>query len=226
MKFRVFALIVIWGLLQSGCSSKPSEEKPGPSGPTATAPAPSKSVPKIIAFGDSLTAGYGLPPSESYPALLQKKIDSDGYQYQVVNAGVSGDTTAGGLRRIDWTLGSDAGDVKIVILGLGGNDVLRGLPAANIKKNLSEIITRSKAKGAQVLLAGMEAPTNAGPEYRRDVRNLYRELAAEHPVQFIPFILEGVGGVPHLNQRDGIHPTAEGARIMSETVYRALKPML
>jgi acyl-CoA thioesterase-1 len=207
----------------AACSSVPS--KPPADSRSAASPAatPAKSVPKIVAFGDSLTAGYGLSESASYPALLQKKLAADGFEYDVVNAGVSGDTSAGGLRRIDWAL---EGDVRIVIVELGANDILRGLPINQMKKNLSEIIERAQSRGARVVLAGMEAPTNSGTEYRRDVHEAYSDLAREHEVALIPFFLEGVAGVDSLNQSDGIHPTAEGTRIVAETVYRSLRPLL
>ena len=137
-------------------SSTPTKDAPAPAAPTT----PAETVPKIVAFGDSLTAGYGLEPQQSYPALLQKMLDADGFKYEVVNAGVSGDTSAGGVRRIDWSL--DAGEVRFVILELGANDFLRGQPVSETKKNLSEIIKRAKSRDAQVLLAGMLTTTNAG----------------------------------------------------------------
>jgi acyl-CoA thioesterase I len=155
--------------------------------------------------------------------LLQKKLAADGFEYEVVNAGVSGDTSAGGLRRIDWAL---EGDARIVIIELGANDILRGLPIDQLKKNLSQIIERAKSRGTRVLLAGMEAPTNSGFEYRSDVHEAYADLAQEHQVPLIPFFLEGVAGIDSLNQGDGIHPTAEGTRIVAETVYRSLRPLL
>ncbi len=201
-------------------SKPPADSRHAASPPAATT---AKSVPKIVAFGDSLTAGYGLSESASYPALLQKKLAADGFEYEVVNAGVSGDTSAGGLRRIDWAL---EGDARIVIIELGANDILRGLPIDQMKKNLSEIINRAKSRGARVLLAGMEAPTNSGVEYRSDVHEAYADLAREHQVALIPFFLEGVAGIDSLNQGDGIHPTAEGTRIVAETVYRSLRPLL
>ena len=184
----------------------------------------SQGLPKIVAFGDSLTAGYGLAPAESYPSLLQKKLDADGFKYEVVNAGVSGDTSAAGLRRIDWSL--DAGDVRFVILELGANDFLRGQPVAETKKNLSAIIERAKARGAVVLLAGMYTPTNAGREYQQEIHDAFRTLASEHEVALIPFFLEGVAGDPGLNLDDRVHPNAEGTRIVADTVYRHLKPLL
>jgi acyl-CoA thioesterase-1 len=164
-----------------------------------------------------------LPESASYPSLLKKKLAADGFEYDVVNAGVSGDTTAGGLRRIDWAL---EGDVRIVILELGANDILRGQPIDQMKKNLAAIIERAKSRGARVLLAGMEAPTNAGVEYRREIHQAFTEVAREHQVALIPFLLEGVAGIDSLNQSDGIHPTAEGTKIVTETVYHSLRPLL
>lgn len=177
-----------------------------------------------MAFGDSLTAGYGLEPAESYPALLQKKLQADGYDYEVVNSGISGDTTAGGLRRIDWAL--EANNVKVLILELGANDLLRGQPVKEMKKNLDAIITRAQAKGAVVLLAGMYAPTSSGIEYEREVRDAFQALAREHHVAMIPFFLDRVAGIESLNQADGIHPNAEGSKIVAETIYGALRPLL
>jgi len=193
-----------------------------PASPAAPA-TPGKSLPKIVAFGDSLTAGLGLPQSASYPSLLQKKLEADGFAYEVVNAGVSGDTTAGGVRRIDWAL---EGDVKIVILELGANDILRGQPVDEMKKNLAAIIERVKAHGATVLLAGMEAPTNSGIEYRQAVHEAFPSLSREYNIPLLPFFLDGVAAIDSLNQRDGIHPNEEGTRIVTETVYRSLRPLL
>lgn len=182
-----------------------------------------KSLPKIVAFGDSLTAGLGLRASESYPALLQKRLEADGYGYEVVNAGVSGDTSAGGLRRLDWAL---EGDVRFLILELGANDLLRGQPVSEMKKNLAEIIERAKARGIKVLLAGMYAPTNSGAEYQREVQDAFQSLAREHQVTLIPFFLDRVAGVESLNQADGIHPNPEGTKIVADTVYQSLRPLL
>jgi acyl-CoA thioesterase-1 len=210
----------------AACKGEQSKQAAPIETPSAATPAPrtpSKSVAKIIAFGDSLTAGYGLSPEESYPSLLRKRLDREGYEYEVVNAGVSGDTSAGGVRRIDWSL---EGGAEIVILELGANDILRGQPVEQMKKNLSEIINHAKARNARVLLAGMEAPTNSGPDYRRSVHEAFQTLAREHDVALIPFILDRVAGIESLNQEDGIHPTAEGAKIVAETVYQYLKPML
>jgi acyl-CoA thioesterase I len=205
--------------------------KGGPSGGAAPAPSatdspakPVKSVAKIVAFGDSLTAGYGLSLEQSYPSLLQKKLAADGFDYEVVNAGISGDTSADGVRRIEWSL--EGGNVKVVILELGANDILRGQPISEMKKNLRTIIERAKARGAQVLLAGMEAPTSSGIDYRRWTHGAFSELAKEQRVPLIPFLLDRVAGIQSLNQPDGIHPNAEGARIVADTVYQYLKPML
>jgi acyl-CoA thioesterase-1 len=155
--------------------------------------------------------------------MLQKKLDADGYQYEVVNAGVSGDTSAGGLRRIDWAL---EGDVRFLILELGANDLLRGQPVPEMKSNLGKIIERAQARGVVVLLAGMYAPTNSGADYQREVQQAFQQLARERGVTLIPFFLDRVAGVESLNQADGIHPNAEGSRIVAETVYRALRPLL
>jgi acyl-CoA thioesterase-1 len=179
--------------------------------------------PKIVAFGDSLTAGYGLPQSDSYPSLLQQRLDESGYHYEVVNAGVSGETSAGGVRRIDRAL---QGDVGMVVVELGGNDGLRGLPVADMKKNLTAIVQKAKAKGAVVVLAGMEAPPQFGEEYTAQFRNVFKEVAAEQKVPLIPFFLEGVAGDPDLNQVDGIHPNTQGAKIVTDVVFRNVEPLL
>lgn len=191
--------------------------------PAAASASPVKSLPKIVAFGDSLTAGLGLKAAESYPSLLQKRLEADGYEYEVVNAGVSGDTSAGGLRRLDWAL---QGDVRFLILELGANDLMRGQPVSEMKKNLGEIIERAQARGVIVLLAGMYAPTNSGIEYQREVQEAFQTLSGEHQVTLIPFFLDRVAGIESLNQADGIHPNAEGTKIVADTVYQALRPLL
>lgn len=208
-------------LVLTACRGTAPKEA-SPASPAAPSK-PAKSLPKIVAFGDSLTAGLGLPQPASYPSLLQKKLDADGFAYEVVNAGVSGDTSAGGVRRVDWALD---GDVKIVILELGGNDILRGQSIDAMKENLARIIERAKAHGATVLLAGMEAPTNSGVEYRQAVHEAFPSLAREYNVPEIPFFLDGVAGIESLNQRDGIHPNEAGTKIVTETVYRSLRPLL
>jgi acyl-CoA thioesterase-1 len=180
--------------------------------------------PKVVAFGDSLTAGFGLQEKESYPYLLQQKLKADGYNYEVVNAGISGETSLGGLERIDWVLEMD--NVQILVLELGANDLLRGLPVAKMKQNLAKIIEKAKAKNVQVLLCGMLAPPNMGAQYQRDYISAFPDLASEHKTAFLPFILENIALNPKLNQGDGIHPNAEGEKVLTDNIYKALKPML
>lgn len=179
--------------------------------------------PRVVVLGDSLTAGLGLDARQAYPSLLQERVDAEGLGYTVVNAGVSGDTSAGGVSRLDWSLD---GDVRVLIVALGGNDGLRGLPVEELRHNLSTIIRSAQRRNIRVILAGMEAPPNLGPAYVSSFRQVYRDLAHEHGVPFVPFLLEGVAGDPSLNQRDGIHPTADGARIVADTVWRVLRPAL
>ena len=180
--------------------------------------------PKIVAFGDSLTAGFGLTERESYPYLLQERLNADGYNYEVVNAGVSGDTSLGGLERVDWVLEQD--DVKILILELGANDLLRGIPVAKMKANLDKIIQKAKAKKVAVLLCGMLAPPTMGADYQRDYTRAFPDLASTHKVAYLPFLLENIALIKDLNQADGIHPNAEGTKIMMANVYKELTPML
>ena len=180
--------------------------------------------PKIIAFGDSLTAGFGLLEKESYPYLLQEKLKADGFDYEVVNAGVSGDTSIGGLERIDWVLEMD--NVQILILELGGNDLLRRMPVDRMKKNLARIIEKAQAKKVKILFCGMLAPPSVGSQYQRDYQMVFPDLASQYKIEFLPFLLEGVALDKDLNQADGIHPNAAGEKIMTDNVYKALKPML
>jgi acyl-CoA thioesterase I len=184
---------------------------------------PVASPARIVFLGDSLTAGLGLPREQAMPSLIQERLHAEGYEYEVVNAGVSGDTSAGGLSRLDWSL---EGDVKILVIELGANDGLRGLPVSQMKRNLSEIVTRAKEREITVILTGMEAPPNYGPAYTSEFRRVFRDVADEHDVAFVPFYLEGVAGIPSLNNSDGIHPNASGARIIAETLWRALEPVL
>lgn len=180
--------------------------------------------PRVIFLGDSLTAGLGLDASLSFPSLIEARLKEGGYNYHVVNAGVSGDTSAGGLRRLEWALGE--GDPRILVVALGGNDGLRGLPPPDLEKNLAAIIERGKARGLTVILAGMEAPPNYGPDYTAAFRQTYQDLARKYNVTLIPFLLQGVAGDPALNQGDGIHPNERGAQIVADTVWRALRPAL
>jgi acyl-CoA thioesterase-1 len=208
----------VYGVAPANESSRAADDPARPADPDAP---PAR--PKIVALGDSLTVGLGLLEVESFPSILQNRIDGDGYAFEVVNAGVSGDTSAGGLRRLDWAL---EGDVRVLIVALGANDGLRGLSAAEMKQNLTTIIERARAKNVTVVLAGMEAPPNYGPEYVQAFRAAYREVAARQRVLFIPFLLDKVAGVSTLNQADGIHPNAEGARIIADTVWTVLRSVL
>ena len=182
-------------------------------------------VKKILFFGNSVTAGYGLDPSESFPSLIQKKIDSAKLSYKVVNAGVSGETSAGGNSRIDWILKQP---LDIFVLELGANDGLRGLPVSETRKNLQSIIDKVKKKypEAKLVLAGMQIPPNMGQEYSLEFRRLFPELAEKNNMALVPFLLEGVGGVRSFNQRDGIHPTAEGAKIVAQNMWVVLETVL
>ena len=179
----------------------------------------------ILFFGDSITAGYGLDEEQAYPALIQQKIDSLGAEHNVVNAGLSGETTAGGARRVDWILQQE---IDIFVLGLGGNDGLRGIDPSNTKENIETIITKVKAKNSdiEIVLAGMEAPPNLGEQYTQRFRQLFSDVAEQHKLTFIPFLLEDVAGIRELNQPDGIHPTAEGQQIIADNIWEYLKPML
>jgi acyl-CoA thioesterase-1 len=182
-------------------------------GMSAALPAP---LPRVVFLGDSLTAGYGLAPNETYPSLLLWRMREAGLAVDVVNAGVSGDTSAGGLRRLDWSLD---GPVRVLVVALGGNDGLRGLSVDELKRNLAAIIARAQARNVTVILAGMEAPPNLGREYTSAFRRVYPDLGARYRVAVIPFLLEGVAGVASLNQGDGIHPNAAGARRVADTVW-------
>jgi acyl-CoA thioesterase-1 len=226
---RAFALAAI-GCVLAACSREgaPRNEPaaPAPAATPAPAPAPveDSGLPRIVVLGDSLSAGLGLLAMQAYPALLQRKLDTDGYKWEVVNAGVSGDTSAAGLQRTDWAL--EQGHVRILILELGANDGLRGLPVEEMKKNLGAIIEKAQAKQIAVLLTGMEAPPNFGPDYTVSFRQVYRDLAKQYKVTLLPFLLDKVAGMPALNQGDGIHPNVEGAQVVADTVWSALRPLV
>ena len=180
----------------------------------------------MVFFGDSLTAGYGLESTdEAFPALIQERLSASGRPWRVVNAGLSGETTAGGLRRLDWILKQP---VDIFVLELGGNDGLRGIAPETSRANLQAMITRIRERypNVKLVLAGMQMPANMGADYTRQFAAMYPDLARENHLTLIPFLLEGVGGVPGLNQGDGIHPTAAGHKIVAATVWRALQPLL
>ncbi len=180
----------------------------------------------MVFFGDSLTAGYGLESSdEAFPALIQERLRVTGQPWRVVNAGLSGETTAGGLRRLDWILKQPA---DIFVLELGGNDGLRGISPESSRANLQAMITRIRERypDVKLVLAGMQMPANMGPDYTRQFAAMYPDLARENHLTLIPFLLEGVGGVPRLNQADGIHPNAEGHSKVAETVWSVIKVLL
>jgi acyl-CoA thioesterase-1 len=205
--------------------SKAPEARPpvaaeSPAAPPAVAPDARR---EVIFLGDSLTAGLGLAEELSYPSLIQQRIDQRGLKFRVVNAGVSGDTSAGGLRRLEWAM---QGHPQVLLVALGGNDGLRGLPPDALRKNLATIIERAQAAGLAVILAGMEAPPNNGPDYTARFRRVYPDLAGTYRVPLIPFLLEGVAGDAALNQADGIHPNPEGARRVADTVWKTLEPLL
>lgn len=209
-----------------GVQSLPDADSTGSSDESKTSDpaAPQKdTVPRIVAFGDSLTAGLGVAPQDAYPAQLQRRLDALRYRYHVVNAGVSGDTTAGGVRRVSWIL---SGNPSMVILELGANDGLRGLRIEQTRANLETIIVRLKEAGVLTVLAGMKLPPNYGADYTTRFESMYRDLATRYSLPLIPFLLDGVGGDRRLNQADGIHPTGEGYRIVADNVLRTLEPLL
>jgi acyl-CoA thioesterase-1 len=179
--------------------------------------------PRIVAFGDSLTAGLGVPAEDAYPAQLQHRLDEQGIRYRVINAGVSGETTAGGLRRVEWVLKSRP---HVVLLELGANDGLRGLNLEQTKANLERIIQRCQEASVTVILAGMKLPPNYGADYTKGFEAIYPAIAKQYGLTLIPFFLDGVAGSAALNQADGIHPTREGYRIIADKVLEQIKPLL
>jgi acyl-CoA thioesterase I len=221
---RLACLAVMVATVAAACGThdEPSDRRDAPAA-AAERTATSAARPRIVVLGDSLTAGLGIAREEAYPAVLQQRLNEQGLNYEVVNAGVSGDTSAGGLSRLDWALD---GDVRVLVVALGGNDGLRGLPPEQLKRNLAAIIERAQARGVTVVLAGMEAPPNFGRDYLVQFHNVYPALAREYHVALVPFLLTGVAGSETLNQRDGIHPTREGARILADNVWTVLKPVL
>jgi acyl-CoA thioesterase-1 len=183
-------------------------------------------APKTILFlGDSITAGYGIDPSEAFPARIQQKIDARGWPFKVVNAGQSGDTSAGGLSRLDWLLRNH---IDILVLELGINDGLRGLPIDNTRKNLQAIIDRARRRypKVKIVIAGMKLPPNWGGDYGRRFETMFVELAKKNKAALVPFVLEGVGGVRELNLPDAIHPTAKGHEIVAANVWKVLEPVM
>jgi acyl-CoA thioesterase I len=221
----VISLFIFNVLLSFSCSqNKPAEKEVATNTATDTTSQPATKK-TILFFGNSLTAGYGLEPSQAFSALIARRIDSLKLPYQVVNAGVSGETSSGGDARIDWILKQE---IDIFVLELGGNDGLRGIDIAETRKNLQSIIDKVKAKNPEtkMILAGMQIPPNMGQDYTTAFKNLYPELAEKNKMIFIPFLLEGVGGEASLNLEDGIHPNEEGQKIVAENVWKALKDVL
>jgi len=232
MRFRTAnsaRLLAIAALLLSACSKQqPNELPPSPTNSKQATlqvvpHSPADDRPVVVAFGNSLSAGFGVPSGQSYPDFLQREINAAGYRYRVVNQGISGDTTSGGAARVGE---ATALKPEVIILELGGNDGLRGLPLEATRENLTAMIEQSQAAGAKVLLAGMTLPPNYGPDYIRDFERIYQSLAREKRAALIPFLLEGVATRPELMQRDAIHPTAEGNRIVASTVFKRLRPLL
>jgi acyl-CoA thioesterase-1 len=216
--------------LAAACARDAADSRPKPdpsevhaSAASARADADTRSA--ILFLGTSLTAGLGLDPAEAYPALIQQRLDAEGRAYRVVNAGVSGDTSAGALRRVDWLLRQN---VAVLVVETGANDGLRGQDPGRLRDNIQAIIDRARAKDPppRLLLVGMQAPRNLGDEYGRRFSAVYAELARRNELPLIPFLLEGVAGRPAMNQPDGIHPTAAGQRTIAETVWKGLEPLL
>jgi acyl-CoA thioesterase-1 len=202
-------------LVLTACGRDPAVS---PSAVGAAAP-----VPIVVALGDSLTAGPGLRPEETYPALLQERLRSAGYRHRVVNAGVSGDTSADALRRLDAAL---VPDTAVLIVAVGANDGLRAVPVATVSRNVGEIITRAQARTIKVLLCGMETPPVNGWQYTVDFHKVFPDLATTHGVPLMPFLLWGVAGRPEYNLGDGVHPNAAGMRIIAQTMWPYLEPLL
>ena len=224
LKFRYFFLLLF--LISCGDTPKKGQETTVSDGNSETeVVAPESSNKMILFFGDSLTAGYGLELEEAFPALIQNRLDSLGLDYTVINSGLSGETTSGGRNRLDWVLNQK---VDVFVLELGANDGLRGIPLAETRSNLQAMIdlVREKNAGIQIVLAGMQIPPNMGPEYTTEFRKIFPELAEENQVALIPFLLEGVAGIPELNLEDGIHPTPEGHKIVRENVWTVLRNII
>ena len=230
---RLLALLLVAAAL-TACSSAPetpvaatvtSAPRRPPVGVLARS-ATTTAKKTILFFGNSLTAGYGVEPEEAFPALIGQKIDSAGLKYVVVNAGLSGETTAGGRSRVGWVLRRQP--VAVFVLELGGNDGLRGLPLTDTRRNLQAIIdtVRGRSQDTKIVLAGMQIPPNLGQQYSADFKQLYGELARKNQLVLIPFLLKSVGGVRQLNQADQIHPTPAGHKIVARTVWQVLKPVL
>jgi len=225
LKFCYFSLIILLVSCKAD-AKKTTSKKEVTTNVVSTKTENTTNNKRIVVFGDSLTAGYGLEDVEdAYPGLLQQKIDSLQLGYTVINSGISGETTAGGKNRIDWVLNQKP---SVFILELGANDGLRGVPLTETKMNLQYIIDAVKTKypSTKIVLAGMQIPPNFGQDYTNEFKNIFPALAQKNQVALIPFLLENVGGIPSLNQSDGIHPTAKGHKILAENVWEVLAPIL
>ncbi len=226
---NIFSIKIVWAVpalwLMAACSGKGNNDKKEKGTEISTLKADSVTISRkyMVFFGNSLTAGYGLDPEEAFPALIQKRLDSLGMLYTVVNAGLSGETTASGVNRVDWVIGQQP--VDVFVLELGGNDGLRGIPVTETKKNLLVIIekVRQKHPDAVIVLAGMMVPPNMGPLYSKEFSEVFPDVAKSAGVKLIPFILENVGGEKELNLEDGIHPTPEGHKLVMENVWKVVK---
>jgi acyl-CoA thioesterase I len=225
MRLFLFLLVATLFGCQSNSAPTPNAEQPTAASSTSVAPPPVTGRKTIVFFGNSLTAAYNLKQEQGFPALIQKKIDALGLAYTCIDAGLSGETTADGVNRVEWILRQP---VDIFVLELGGNDALRGLPIEQSRNNLAIIAKKVKNRypDCKVVLAGMQAPPNLGKTYTNAFRQMYVDIAAEQQTGLIPFLLEGVGGNPRLNLPDGIHPNEEGQKIVAENVWKVLQPLL
>jgi acyl-CoA thioesterase-1 len=224
LKFR-YILLITFSLALFSCNNTEKQKDQSDKDTLVATPSAAVPVKNILFFGTSLTAGYGLDPGEAYPELIQHQLDSLNLPYKAINGGLSGETSAAGKGRIDWLLKQP---VSIFVLELGANDGLRGVPVKETTSNLQAIIDKVKAKypEAKLMLTGMEVPPNMGDKYASDFRNMFKSLAQSNQMTFLPFLLEGVAGIPKLNQNDGIHPTAIGQRIVAKNVWSKLQPLL
>ena len=226
--FAALAVLLTLAVGLAGCGEPDVRELsrvPETAPPPADAPSEDDPRPALVAFGDSLTAGYGIDLDEAWPARLQERLDAEGFAYRVVNAGVSGETTSGGLRRLPFVLDRNP-SAELVVIALGGNDGLRGVPVDVMTDNLEAMIREAEGRGLKVLLAGVPAPPELGRDYEDGFAETFRDVAAATGVPLLPSLLEGVAGVAELNQRDGIHPTAEGALRLADNAFASLKPLL
>ena len=224
LKYNFYLVII--AVIIAGCNGKQqSVSQTDTDSVKSNTTTDNESMKTILFFGNSLTAGYGLEPEQSFPALIQNKIDSLKLPYKVINAGLSGETSAGGNARIGWLLNQK---IDVFVLELGANDGLRGIPVLETKKNLQDIIDQVKVKYPKVklVMAGMEVPPNMGGKYAADFRQIFRELAEKNNMVLVPFLLDKVGGIAELNQSDGIHPTAEGQVILAENIWEVMEDIL